>query len=211
MAKSFHELSSKAQVAVFGFLCALTVVGAWQVVLSPQRTAIEERSAHLATLEADVTKAQATAARLVLVQREVKALEVALQETTSVIPEEKDPQDVLRALNELASESMIGLAGFTNKTIVTKAQYSEWPVTLSLEGGYHDIGRFFDRIASTPRLISVTDLNIKTRQQPNGRGSVTATCTATTFVVRKDTVPVAGAPGAVPAPGAAAPSKGGRP
>lgn len=211
MAKSFHELSSKAQIAVFGFLCVLTVVGAWQVVLSPARTTIEERSAHLATLEADVTKAQATAARLVLVQREVRALEASLQETTSIIPEEKDPQDVLRALNDLASESLIGLAGFTNKPIVTKAQYSEWPVTLSLEGGYHDIGRFFDRIAATPRLISVSDLNIKTRQQPGGRGTVTATCTATTFVVRKDSVAVAAAPAAVPGAGAAAPSKGGRP
>jgi type IV pilus assembly protein PilO len=211
MAKSFHELSSKAQIAVFGFLCVLTVVGAWQVVLSGERTAIEERSAHLATLEQDVTKAQATAARLVIVQREVRALEASLQETTSVIPDEKDPQDVLRSLNVMASESLIGLAGFTNKPIVTKAQYSEWPVTIMLEGGYHDIGRFFDRIASTPRLISVSDLNIKTRQQPNGRGTVTATCTATTFVVRKDTVPVAGAPAAVPGAGAAAPSKGGRP
>jgi len=204
MAKSFHELSSKAQLAVFGFLCLVTVGAAWQVLLSPELAAIEERSSHLTTLEADVTKAQATAARLVLVQREVRALEASLQETTAIIPDEKDPQDVLRSLNALASESMIGLAGFTNKTIVTKAQYSEWPVTLSLEGGYHDIGRFFDRIASTPRLISVSDLNIKTKQQPSGRGTVTATCTATTFVVRKDSVPVAAAP-------AAAPSKGGRP
>jgi len=204
MAKSFHELSSKAQLAVFGFLCLVTVGAAWQVLLSPELAAIEERSSHLTTLEADVTKAQATAARLVLVQREVRALEASLQETTAIIPDEKDPQDVLRSLNALASESMIGLAGFTNKTIVTKAQYAEWPVTLSLEGGYHDIGRFFDRIASTPRLISVSDLNIKTKQQPSGRGTVTATCTATTFVVRKDSVPVAAAP-------AAAPSKGGRP
>ena len=204
MAKSFHELSSKAQLAVFGFLCLLTVGGAWQVLLSGELAAIEERGAHLTTLEGDVTKAQGTAARLVLVQREVRALEASLQETTAIIPDEKDPQDVLRSLNELASESMIGLAGFTNKTIVTKAQYAEWPVTLSLEGGYHDIGRFFDRIASTPRLISVSDLNIKTKQQPSGRGTVTATCTATTFVVRKDSVPVAAAP-------AAAPSKGGRP
>ena len=207
MAKSFHELSSKAQLVVFGFLCLLTAGAAWQVLLSPELAAIEERSSHLTTLDADVNKARATAMVLVIVQREVRALEASLQETTAIIPDEKDPQDVLRSLNELASESMIGLAGFTNKTIVTKAQYSEWPVTLSLEGGYHDIGRFFDRIASTPRLISVSDLNIKTRQQPGGRGTVTATCTATTFVVRKDTVPAA----APVAPGAGAPSKGGRP
>ena len=188
MAKSFHELSSKAQLAVFGFLGILMVVGSWQVLLSPERAAIEERQTFLETLEADVTKAQATAARLVIVQREVKALEAALRETTAVIPEEKDPQEVLRALNQVASESLLELASFTPKPIVTKAQYSEWPVQLGLEGGYHDIGRFFDRIAAMSRLMSVSELNIKTKTRPNGRGTVTATCIATTFVVRKDPV-----------------------
>lgn len=199
MAKSFHELSSKAQMAVFGFLCVLTVVGSWQVLLGPEQTAIEERRTHLETLEADVTKAQATAARLVIVEREIKTLEAALRATTAVIPDEKDPQDVLRALNELASDSALELASFTPKPIVTKAQYSEWPVQLGLEGGYHDIGRFFDRIAAMSRLMSISDLNIKTKTRPNGRGTVTATCVATTFVVRKD--PVIAAP----------PANGGRP
>jgi type IV pilus assembly protein PilO len=206
MAKSFHELSNRAQTAVFALLCVLTVVGAWQVLLGPERSAIEERRAFLDTLEQDVTRAQATAARLVLVQKEVRALEAALQATTAVIPEEKDPQDVLRAFNELASETLLELASFTPKPIVTKAQYSEWPVQLGLEGGYHDIGRFFDRLAAMSRLISVTDLNIKTKTRPNGRGTISATCIATTYVVRKDSVP---APAAAGAPDAAA--KGGRP
>jgi type IV pilus assembly protein PilO len=199
MAKSFHELSSKAQTAVFGLLCALTVAGAWQVLLGPERAAIGDRRTFLESLEQDVTRAQATAARLVMVQREVKALEEALQATTAVIPDEKDPQDVLRALNELANDSLLELASFTPKPIVTKAQYSEWPVQLGLEGGYHDVGRFFDRIASMSRLISVSDLNIKTKTRPNGRGTITATCVATTFVVRKDSVP------------APPPANGGRP
>lgn len=203
MAKSFHELSNRAQTAVFGLLCALTIGAAWQVLLGPERSVIEERRAFLETLEQDVTRAQATAARLVLVQKEVRALEAALEATTAVIPDEKDPQEVLRAFNELASETLLELASFSPKPIVTKAQYSEWPVQLGLEGGYHDIGRFFDRIAAMSRLISVTDLNIKTKTRPNGRGTITATCVATTYVVRKDGVPA-------PAPADAA-AKGGRP
>jgi Tfp pilus assembly protein PilO len=69
---------------------------------------------------------------------------------------------------------------------VAKPQYSEWPIEISFEGGYHDLGVFFERIASMSRLMSVSDLTIKTRQRPDARGSVTATCVATTFVFRKD-------------------------
>ena len=42
-----------------------------------------------------------------------------------------------------------------------------------------------------PRLMSVSDLKIKTKTKPNGRGSVTASCVATTFVFQKDLAPVA--------------------
>jgi hypothetical protein len=36
------------------------------------------------------------------------------------------------------------------------------------------------------RLISVSDLDIKTKVKPNGRGSVVVTCVATTFVFRQE-------------------------
>jgi hypothetical protein len=65
------------------------------------------------------------------------------------------------------------------------------------------------------RLISVSDLNIKTRVKPNGRGTVTATCVATTFVFRKDSAPATPAAVAPGQPGqtqpAPAKTSGGRP
>ena len=100
----------------------------------------------------------------------MRALEVALRETTAVIPDEKDPQDVLRNLHELASESALDIASFTPKPVVAKAQYAEWPIQLGLEGTYHDLGRFFDRLATMSRLISVSDLDIKTRIEADRQG-----------------------------------------
>ena len=100
--------------------------------------------------------------------------------------------DVLRNLYDLASESSLDIATFKPNNIVERAQYSEWPIQLGFEGGFHDLGRFFDRLASMERLISVTDLVIKTKTKPNGRGTVTATCVATTFVFRQEgTAPAA--------------------
>lgn len=189
MAKSFHELSRRAQLIIFGMICVVGIVGAWQVSIGPSSAELETRRAHLAKLEGEIVRVQAIADKLPALQREVRALEVALRETTAAIPEEKDPQDVLRNLYELASDSSLDLARFEPSAIVSKAQYSEWPIKVSFEGGFHDLGRFFDRLASMSRLISVTDLNIKTKQKPTGRGTVTATCLATTFVFRQE-VPV---------------------
>jgi len=147
MAKSLHQLSSRTQIAVFGLLCVLTVAAAWQVLLGPQQAEIAAARAKLSTLESEVNKAQLVAMRLPVAEREVRALELALRQTEAVIPEEKDPQDVLRNLHEVASDSLLDIASFKPKPIVAKAQYTEWPIEIGLEGSYHDLGRFFDRIA----------------------------------------------------------------
>ena len=196
MAKSFHDLSPRAQSIVFVLLSIMTVAGGWQMLLSPMTVDLAGRQTHLAKVQTDVASAQAIASRLPVAQREVRDLEVALQQTTAVIPDEEDPQDVLRHLHELASQSLLNLASWSPKPIVSKAQYSEWPIELGFEGGYHDLGVFFDRIAGMSRLMSVSDLKISVRQRLGGRGSISAACTATTFVFKKDALT---APTATPA------------
>jgi type IV pilus assembly protein PilO len=189
MAKSFHELSPRAQLIIFGLLCALTVAGAWQVLIGPSRAELETQRARMTKVESEVARVQAITNKLPQYQREVRALEVALRETMAVIPDDRDPQDVLRNLHELASESTLDLATFTPKPVVAKTQYSEWPLQLGIEGTYHDLGRFFARVAAMARLMSVSDMTIKVLSRPNAKGTIAVSCLATTFVFKKDMDP----------------------
>jgi Tfp pilus assembly protein PilO len=200
MAKSFHQLSPKSQGVVFGLLCVVTVGAGWQVLVGPEREVLATQEAHLGELQAQLTSAQAVAKKLSTFEKEVAAMEQTLRETTAVLPDEKDPQDVLRNLHDLASDSSLDIASFTPKAISSKAQYSEWPIELGLEGTFHDLGRFFDRVATTSRLMSVSELHLKTKSRPDARGTITASCVTTTFVFKKD----------VPATGPAAPGAGGQ-
>jgi type IV pilus assembly protein PilO len=200
MAKSFNQLAARTQLIIFGMLCVLAIAGAWQVSIGPDAAELETRRAHLANLEAEIVRVQAITDHLPELQREVKALEVSLRETTAAIPEEKDPQDVLRNLHDVAADSSLDIASFKPSPIVDKAQYSEWPIQLTFEGGFHDLGRFFDRLASMARLISVSDIDIKTKTKPNGRGSVTVSCLATTFVFRQEMATGPAGPAATPGP-----------
>lgn len=188
MAKSFHELAPRTQKVIMVLFCGLTVIGAWQVVIGPQQERLAAVRAKLASVQAEVARSQATAAKLPQLERDIKASEAALQQTTAVLPDEKDPQDVLRNLHDMAAESTLNLASFTPKPIAVKPQYAEWPITLGLEGTYHDLGRFFDRIASMSRLMSISSLDIKVESSKpgNSKGSITASCIATTFVFNKE-------------------------
>ena len=178
---------------VLAILCVLLVLAAWRVLIGPAREALSTRTARVAMLRREVARAQATADKLALVERDVRALETSLERTTAVLPDERDPQDVLRSLHELASQTTMNLSSFSPRPIVMKAQYAEWPIQIGLDGGYHDLGRFFDLVATMPRLMAVSDLDIKTNTRPTSKNTITATCVATTFVFRKDTAaPAAG-------------------
>ena len=188
MAKSFHELSTKTQIAVFALLSALTAGAAWQVLICPMRSELATRRARLANVQSDVARASSTALRLPALKKDIADLERQLVASTAVLPDEKDAQDVLRQLHELASDSSLSIASFTPKMVADKPQYSEWPIELGLNGGYHDLGRFFERVANLPLLISVSNLHLKAKEgQSKDPGSLVASCTATTFVFRKDT------------------------
>lgn len=184
MAKSFHQYSPRAQALVCAVLSIGVLGAAWQVLIEPERAELKVRRERLVVLNADVARATAIAQRLPAVEKEVVALEAALHQTTAVLSDEKDAQVVLRGLHGLASESNLSISSFTPKPVADREQYSEWPIEVGFEGGYHDLSRFFDRVASDPRLISVSNLHFKANTNLTGarRGLVLASCVATTFV-----------------------------
>jgi type IV pilus assembly protein PilO len=182
MAKSFHQYSPRAQAIIFAFLSLGVLAAAWKVLIEPERTLVKTRQARLATVNADVAKVTLVAQRLPAVLKEIVVLEAALHQTTAVLSDEKDAQVVLRGLHGLASDSNLNISNFTPKPVADREQFTEWPIEVSLEGGFHDLARFFDRVASDPRLISVTNLQFRVNPQATRRGLVLATCLATTFV-----------------------------
>ena len=44
--------------------------------------------------------------------------------------------------------------------------HAEWPISLELEGTYHNLGLFLDRVSKFPRIINVGGLDIEGKQQP---------------------------------------------
>ena len=65
--------------------------------------------------------------------------------------------------------------------------YVEWPIGLKLEGTYHDLGGFLERVSKFPRIINVTGLKVKAIEKPTNGATITAEAIATTFVLVEPT------------------------
>src|SRR5919106_832792 len=192
------SLSKMPWYGQIGAFVALSLAAAgvfWNWYAQPAQASIDERRAQLATIRTEIERGRATAARLPQFRKEVAELEAQLERLRTVLPEEQDVADLLRRVQGMATQSNLTIRGFTPRVVAKKQMHMEWPIGLELEGSYHDLGDFLERISKFPRIINVGGIHIKARDAATGP-TVTAELTATTFVLIETP---AAAPGAAPA------------
>jgi type IV pilus assembly protein PilO len=180
---SLSKLPWKAQLAIFVVL-SIAGGGAYFYFLDmPAQARVAARTNELEKIRAKIDKGLATARQLPEFRKDVSDLQEKLESLRPILPEEKDAADLLRRVHTLAVESNLTIRGFKPQAITTRELHAEWPISLELEGTYHNLGMFLDRVSKFPRIINVSGLAIARRTEGASSQTIAVTCTATTFVL----------------------------
>jgi type IV pilus assembly protein PilO len=180
---SLSKLPWYAQVVAFVVLAAGGVGAFYYYYERDHRAEMAGRYQQLEAIRADVAKGQATAKKLPEFRSQVDDLEARLVSLREVLPEEKDAADLLRQMQTVAMQSSLTIRSFKPQPTATKQLHAEWPITLELDGTYHNLALFFDRIGKFERIVNISGLEVKGRAQPAPTSTITASCVATTFVL----------------------------
>jgi len=173
---NLNKLPWYAQVGAFVVL-ALAGVGAFYYLYAmPAAAERATREDRLAALRADIAKGAATANTLNQFRQQVADLESRLEGLKAVLPEQKDVADLLRRIQTLATQSNLTIRGFKPAPAVTKQLHAEWPIALQLEGTYHNLAMFFDRVSKFSRIINVTNIAIRAKDKSDATSTITAEC-----------------------------------
>ena len=196
MELSLTKLPWYAQIGAFVAL-ALGANGAfYYYVEMPVRADMTSRQSQLRALRDDITKGLNTAKQLPAFRAQVTELEGRLDNLKAVLPEEKDAADLLRRMQTVATQSNLEIKSFKPSPTVTKQLHAEWPIALELEGTYHNLATFFDRVGKFTRIVNISGLDVKNTARPDPNNTINATCVATTFVLLDK--PSTGGRGAAP-------------
>ncbi len=200
MELSLTRLPWYGQVGAF-LLLALAGVGAFVYYYEwPARADFESRVTQLNTLKKDIAMGTGTARKLPEFKAQVAELQARLDNLKAVLPEEKDAADLLRRLQTVAAQSNLTIKSFKPAATQTKQLHAEWPINLELDGTYHNLALFFDRVSKFTRIVNISGLDVKGKDKPDPNSTITASCVATTFVLLDQ--PAAAAKGAPAKPGA---------
>src|SRR5512145_1026242 len=185
----------RPQKLVAGVLGAVVIAAAaYFLLLAPVQAEVTQLRAQLTSLQSEIARSRAIVADLLKYRREVAELEARLNALKERLPGEKEIPTLYRTVSDAATASGLGVSLFQPRPPVVRDYYSEIPISLNAEAGYHQIGEFFERVAKLARVVNITEIKFNGLNRP--RVPVRAELVLATYMYR----PV-GAPPAPKPPG----------
>lgn len=188
----FQKLRWYYQLTIVLAVCGGFLGLVWYQFLAPIDAEITVRTTQLAELQGQIQKSIQQQRVFEQFKRESAVLEIELESLKSVLPQEKETDQLLRQAQQSASASGLRILRLGPRTTIDHEVYTEWPIDMEVVGTYHNIGAFLDRIRQLPRIVNINNLQIQSRPAAGAASSgvtVGATYTATTFVYREEQPP----------------------
>lgn len=177
---------------------AIYAVVSWQV-LTPMKDQLAAGEGQLRELQNKIQEGRAAKQQLPRFREEVRQLEMELDKLLRILPARRNTPDLLRRIRSLTEQGDFALRRFTPGQLSDREFFSEWPIAVSVDGGYHNLALFFDRISRFSRIINIEDLTISALPNVQGTHTLSANFNAKTFVYKESPPDTTAATGAAPA------------
>jgi type IV pilus assembly protein PilO len=119
------------------------------------KTDFERKSTELA-------RARTTVADLPRFEAEYEQLHDRWMLAAELLPTDRQLGSLLRKITLAGQETGVQFVRFKPAGPKTETYYTEMPVQIAVSGGYHQVGSFLAELANLRRIVTVTDMRLKT-------------------------------------------------
>ena len=194
MAIDFKDLAKVKwyyQVLLIGGICGGLLALFWYQYLNPMNDDIQGRIKILNDLQVVIAKSLQQQKQLEQLKKEAQELEEKLDKLKTVLPLEKETDQIFRSVQQQATTSALRILRVAPRPLIDHEVYTEWPIDMEITGTYHNVGIFLDKIRQLPRIVNITGLRMNVRNAEGDQSfttSVGATYVATTFVYKEEVI-----------------------
>jgi type IV pilus assembly protein PilO len=183
--KALNKTAWYVQLGIFACF-GMAIVGlGWYFFISGLSQQIGVKQQQLDELKVEVQRGQAVEQKHQEYQTQNKQLLSKLVTLKIILPEAKQTDQLLRQVQESALGSNLSIKKFQPLPVVGRDFFSEWPINLEVEGSYHSLGVFFDKLSKFSRIVNVSDVKIVENKRTSNN-TISASCVATTFVYNEE-------------------------
>ena len=178
---TFTKTSIEKKIGILVGILLLVLAVDYFMVISDQ---VEESAALITQnedLQVQLLDKQQKAKDLNGFKREVERLKQRLREAEEQLPKQSEIPKLLKDIGYEGQQSGLTIAKFEIQAEQKKGTFAALPVRMEVEGNYHEIAVFLDRVAKLPRIVNVTDIDLNNPREVNKKIVLSANYTATTY------------------------------
>jgi type IV pilus assembly protein PilO len=136
-------------------------------------------------LDQKITKGRAAERKLPQFREEVKRLELELEKLRRILPSRRNTEEIIKKVKSLVDQGEFTLRKLTFPPLSLSSSsgdpYSEWPISVSLDGRYHDLAILFNKLGNFSRIMNVENISIRALGNQETK-TITSNFVAKTFV-----------------------------
>lgn len=197
-----NKLPIAAKAGIIVAILVLLTAANWFFLIQDTEANIESLKSQQASLDQTYAEKKEIADNLIERRREMDQLEQKLQDALTELPNNKDVDELLAALNDLGKKSGLEITRVVPGAESAESFFARIPITMAVKGNYHEIAVFLQEVAQMKRIVNINNLKMATPTSRNDKVILTSDFLATTFRFVSKATPK---PGAAPAPAGGAP------
>ncbi len=162
------RIEMKQKMLIAAAACILPCVAFFFLAYSPKTSEIKTLETKKAGIEEEIRKVEKIASDLDKHKAEMAEVQRLFSEASLLLPDQKEIPSLLATISGQATSSGLDVLSF--KPLAEKPQqfYAEIPVDIAVQGPYHDVGVFLDKISKLPRVVSVNNIKMDSPKQTGG-------------------------------------------
>ena len=162
------NLNKQYKTAIFAASLIIPVLLFFFLFFSPKNDDIQRLKKSNRYLKTEIQKVEAIADKLDEHKEEKGRVELQLKAASLLLPKKKEIPSLLTNISEQGTSSGLEFVSFTPKPERQEKFYAVIPVSISINGSYHKIGTFLDKISKLNRIVSVNNITLGTPSQLEG-------------------------------------------
>jgi len=148
----------------------------------------------------DLARARTTVADLPRFEAEYAQLHEQWSLAAELLPTDRDLPALLRKITLAGEQTGVTFVLFRPAPPQSQTYYTQMPVQIAVQGGYHQVGTFLAELANLRRIVTVSAVHLKTGSNNDPNATTAAEFTASAYSL--NTTPAPAAPSKTPAPAA---------
>lgn len=157
---SLERLRGPQKAVVLGAMGMAVVALYWFAFYGVKRSELTVLHSQLEVLERDLVESRAVAANLTTFEEELQKLSRELDDAIQKLPDSAELPVLLTDITSVGKKSGLEFRSFRPRSEVSRGFYAEVPIDIELQGSYHNLGMFFDRVAHLPRIVRISEVAI---------------------------------------------------